>query len=167
MIKTPEWLFTESDQVGVNYSDRALAEKYDSRHESFRDFDGEADRIYKALNLSHDSIILDMGCGTGGISIHLARMCAHVCAVDISQAMINIFHEKISQMGLKNTTVVCSGFLTYEHRGPRLDAVISNVALHHLPDFWKQVALCRFHEMLKPGGKLFLSDVVYGFPPGD
>ena len=117
MIKTPEWLFNESDQVGVNYSDRALAEKYDSRHESFRDFDEEADRIYKALNLSHDSIILDMGCGMGGISIHLARMCTHVYAVDISQAMINIFREKISQMGLKNTTAVCSGFLTYEHRG--------------------------------------------------
>jgi len=167
MTKAPEWLFNESDQVGVNYSNCALAEKYDSRHERFRDFHGEAGRIYKALNLSHDSIILDMGCGTGGISIHLARMCKHVYAVDISQAMIDIFRERLSQMGLNNTTTVCSGFLTYKHRGLRLDAVISNVALHHLPDFWKQVALCRFYEMLKLGGKLFLSDVVYGFPPRD
>ena len=60
-------MFNESDQVGVNYSDRALAEEYDSRHESFRDFHGEADRVHKTLNLSYDSIILDMGCGTGGI----------------------------------------------------------------------------------------------------
>jgi SAM-dependent methyltransferase len=67
--------------------------------------------------------------------------------------------------GLTNFTPVHAGFLTYEHAGEPLDAIIATVTFHHLPDFWKQVALCRFHDMLKPGGLLYLVDVVFDFPP--
>jgi hypothetical protein len=35
------------------------------------------------------------------------------------------------------------------------------MALHHLPDFWKQKALIRLQGMLKPNGRLFLADVVF------
>jgi SAM-dependent methyltransferase len=41
------------------------------------------------------------------------------------------------------------------------------VALHHLPDFWKQIALLKMHRMLKPGGKLCITDVIYSFNPAD
>jgi SAM-dependent methyltransferase len=37
------------------------------------------------------------------------------------------------------------------------------VALHHLPDFWKSVALSKMAEILKPGGKLYLFDVIFTF----
>jgi putative AdoMet-dependent methyltransferase len=39
--------------------------------------------------------------------------------------------------------------------------MISVAALHHLPDFWKQLGLKRAAAMLKPGGKLHLFDVVF------
>ncbi len=29
------------------------------------------------------------------------------------------------------------------------------------------MALCKFYDLLKPGGKFFLVDVVFGFSPGD
>ena len=41
------------------------------------------------------------------------------------------------------------------------------VALHHLPDFWKSVALLKMAEILKTGGKLYLFDVVFIFDPKD
>lgn len=167
MANSPPWFFDESTHAGVDYTDRSLVEDYDKQHEGFRNFEKEAHGIAEALQLSGNSIVLDIGCGTGGLSIHLAHMCSHVYAVDISDAMIDILRAKISRHGLENITPVCSGFLTYEHRGTDLDAIISSVALHHLPDFWKQVALCRLHDFLKPGGKLFLVDVVFGFPPQD
>jgi SAM-dependent methyltransferase len=53
----------------------------------------------------------------------------------------------------------------YEHRGAPADAVYSRFALHHLPDFWKAVAIGRIAQMLRPGGVFRLSDIVYSFAP--
>lgn len=60
-----------------------------------------------------------------------------------------------------------AGFLSYEHSGERPDVVYSRLALHHLPDFWKAIALCRIADMLRPEGVFRLSDVVYSFEPAD
>jgi hypothetical protein len=39
------------------------------------------------------------------------------------------------------------------------------MAMHHLPDVWKQVALRRMADMLAPGGRLHLRDAVFQFQP--
>jgi SAM-dependent methyltransferase len=57
--------------------------------------------------------------------------------------------------------------LTYEHAGAPVDFAYSRYALHHLPDFWKAIALVRMHDALRPGGVLRLWDVVYGFEPAE
>ena len=41
---------------------------------------------------------------------------------------------------------------------------MSQIALHHLPDFWKQVALQRIARLLPDGGRFFLRDVVFSLP---
>src|SRR4029077_15385085 len=58
-----------------------------------------------------------------------------------------------------------AGFLTYEHQGAAADFVFSKNALHHLPDFWKVVALGRIAGVLKPGGVLRLRDLVSSLEP--
>lgn len=159
------WLFDESIQVGVDYSDEDLVADYDKHHEGFRDFNQEAKKIFSALDLSIDSIVLDIGCGTGGLATRISQMCKHVYAVDVSKAMIAALARKIHAQGLCNITAIQSGFLTYKHQGDALDAIIANITLHHLPDFWKQIALCKLFDFLKTGGRLFLCDVVFGFDP--
>jgi SAM-dependent methyltransferase len=62
---------------------------------------------------------------------------------------------------------VQAGFLSYDHEGPRADFVYTRWALHHLPDFWKAVALKRLRRVLRPGGILRLSDIVYSFDVAD
>ena len=163
----PEWLFDESVQIGVDYTDKKLVAEYDKQHEGFRDYAQEARKIASFLGLSQHSSILDIGCGTGGLTIHLAEICRHVYAVDVSAAMISILDDQIKEQGLINISTVQSGFLTYQHIGQSLDGIVANINLHHLPDFWKQIALCRFFDLLKSGGRLFLADVVYGFEPRD
>jgi hypothetical protein len=49
--------------------------------------------------------------------------------------------------------------------GAPLGAAVTQIALHHLPDFWKQIALIRIAGMLKDGGRLCLRDMVYSFDP--
>ncbi|PZS39618.1 MAG: hypothetical protein DLM62_07300 [Pseudonocardiales bacterium] len=51
--------------------------------------------------------------------------------------------------------------------GEPADVVYSRYALHHLPDFWKVIALRRMADMLRPGGALRLWDIVYNFEPAD
>lgn len=163
----PKWLFNESKQVGVDYTNKDLVAGYDEQHDSFRNFAQEAHKIAKSLGLSKDSIILDIGCGTGGLAIHLARICKHVYAVDVSETMIAVITDKIQKQDLKNVSPIQAGFLTYQHEEEALDAIVANIALHHLPDFWKQITLCRLYDFLKPGGKMFFADVVFGFNPKD
>ena len=66
-----------------------------------------------------------------------------------------------------NVELVRAGFLSYEHAGEPADFVYSRLALHHLPDFWKVIALTRVRRILRPGGVLRLSDVVYDFAPAE
>lgn len=165
MNNKPSWLFDESLKVGVDYSDKDIVDDYDKSHNKFRDFEKEAKKIADDLKLTKESTILDFGCGTGGIAVHLAKLCKHVYAVDASLIMISKLKEKIVENEIQNITPIQSGFLTYEHKGESVDAVISSIALHHLPDFWKQIALINIYDLLKPKGKLFLIDVIFNFPP--
>lgn len=165
MKEGPKWLFDEFSQVGVDYTDENIVADYDREHERFRDFEQETNQIANGLELSKDSTVLDIGCGTGGLTMHLARICKHVYAVDASETMLSVLRGKIAKQGVKNVSLRQSGFLTYEHEGEEIDAIIVNITLHHLPDFWKQIALCRFYDLLKPSGRLFLADVVFGFDP--
>lgn len=42
-----------------------------------------------------------------------------------------------------------------------MDGIVTQLALHHLPDFWKSRALKGMAGSLRPGGRLYLRDVVF------
>jgi len=158
------WYYDERRNAGVDYEDLVITEEYDVRHSRFRDFEKDAQLIINRLELKPEHTVIDFGCGTGAFVIPAARSCRKIYAVDISQAMLNRCAEKARESGLGNIEAHCAGFLTYEHKEAPVDAIVSVAALHHLPDFWKAVALKRMYDMLKPGGKLYLFDVVFSFP---
>jgi ubiquinone/menaquinone biosynthesis C-methylase UbiE len=116
------------------------------------------------IDLKLDDAVVDLGCGTGAFVIPASRFCREVFAVDVSQAMLDLCRTKAEKQGLENIEYHRAGFLTYEHMAEPVDVVVSSVSLHHLPDFWKAVALKRIHDMLKPGGRFYLFDVVFSFP---
>ena len=77
--------------------------------------------------------------------------------------MLRYAKKKAASRGVANVDFLQGGFLTYRHLGAPLDAIVTQLALHHLPDFWKQVALIRMAGMLTDGGKLCLRDVMFSF----
>lgn len=160
----PNFYFDEIDMAGIDYCSPEVGRDYDQGHQRFRDYEAEANEAIELLGLDETSLVLDMGAGTGAFALHAARRCAQVIAVDISPSMLQWCREKADQMGLTNLTIVQAGFLSYRHEGPPVNAAISNVALHHLPDHWKQTALNRLAAVIEPGGRLLLQDVV--FPSG-
>lgn len=154
------WLYDEFQHVGKDYSQQQEVDVYDASHADFRDIDKESQAILDAIDLQDHTSLIEFGCGTGVLAVLAAQRGAQVYAVDISEAMLDYARKRAQRHHLTNITFTQAGFLTYKHSADSVDAMVSSLALHHLPDFWKGVALKRMYAMLKPGGKLVLVDVV-------
>lgn len=162
-MSTREWLYDEASFAGTDFKDLKVVQGYDERHSKFRDYKKETDERFEALKLGPDSVIVDFGCGTGAFTINAAGRCKKIYAIDISAMMLKYTEKKAADAGLSNIEFINAGMLSYEHKAEPVDAVISSMVLHHLPDFWKEIALKKICSMIKPGGKFFLFDVVFSF----
>lgn len=167
MPQQPKWQYDELNPVGVDYDDPAVADGYETHRARFRDYAKHGQAVIDAIGPDDRRGIIDLGCGTGAFAIFAAGHYEKVFAVDVSQAMLDHSRGKAEAAAAANIEFHRGGFLTYEHEGDPVDAVVSMGALHHLPDFWKLVGLKRVAAMLTGGGTLYLSDNVYSFDPGD
>lgn len=161
MTRHLSWQYDEMKHIGRDYADPSEVDIYDSRHAQFRDVEQENGAILDLLGLKPEHVLLDLGAGTAALAIQAARRCARVYAVDISQAMLDFSKRKADEAGIANIVFLHGGFLSYDHDADPVDAIVTCVAFHHLPDFWKGIALHRMKAMLKEGGKLYISDVIF------
>jgi ubiquinone/menaquinone biosynthesis C-methylase UbiE len=130
--------------------------------------DVEADlAVLLDLGLTNTSTMVDLGAGTGALAVAAAPHCRRVVGVDVSPAMLATARRRAQAQGASNVEFVEAGFLTYEHLGDPADIVTSRHAFHHLPDFWKAVALGRVAGLLRIGGALRVRDLFYSFEPPD
>jgi SAM-dependent methyltransferase len=123
--------------------------------------------VLRQHGLDERSTVVDLGAGTGRLTLAAAPECRQVVAVDVSPAMLEVLRARAAHARLANVACVEAGFLSYEHGGPSADVVYTRNALHHLPDFWKAVALQRVAHMLRPQGILRLRDLIYDFQPAE
>ena len=162
-----DFQFDEMHQVGADHADSKRASEYDNKMQMFRNYATEANAIAQALELTKEMTVLDIGAGTGALSLELASLCKEITAVDVSNNMLQILQKKARDRCVENIKIENAGFLTFDNHGHKYDRIISNVVLHHLPDFWKCIALRRIHEILSDNGLFFLNDVVFSFPIDD
>jgi SAM-dependent methyltransferase len=151
------WEFDELAHAGQEHLDPAYVAAYDEK--SPTDWSEEVAELLR-LGVGATSTVVDLGAGTGAFVRAITPHVARVVAVDVSEAMV-------AAMRGHGVEAVRAGFLSYEHEGDPPDAVVTRNALHHLPDFWKAVALERIARLLRPGGVLLLQDIVYSFEPAD
>lgn len=156
-----KWWYNEQKPCGVDYTSIEEVAVYDEMHRKFRDYVRGTEEIIKRLSLDQDSVVIDLGAGTGAFALHAAQKCRTIYAVDISPAMLEYCRRQAEKRGLANIVFCCGGLLTYEHASLPADAAVCIAVLHHLPDFWKLIALKRCYRMLKPGGKFLLFDIVF------
>ena len=159
----PEWQYDELKQVGIDYTEQSEVQVYDSQMQRLRDIKKEVEEFMKSTGLTYDRTVLEIGTGTGELALEIARYCTKVFAADVSPTMLQFARQKARDRDVSNIEFHDGGFLTYTHAGEPLDVIVSQLALHHLPDFWKLIALKRIYAMLKNGGKFYLRDVVYSF----
>lgn len=111
---------------------------------------------------SSDAIALDLGCGSGQVTIPLARRCARVLAVDVSGPAITLLDSKIAAEGIDNIQTLTHPIETLELSPGSVDLIVSNYALHHLRDVDKAELMIRSFGWLRPGGRLVIGDMMFG-----
>lgn len=162
-MSTP-WMIDELLHAGPEHLDPSFVVEYDRK----AGFDPSEDlAVLRGLGLDEAMTLVDLGAGTGRFALAAAEVCGRVVAVDISPAMNRFVRERAREENLASLVCVQAGFLSYEHDGPPADVVYTRNALHHLPDFWKAVALNRIAEMMRPRGVLRVRDLIYDFEPAD
>jgi ubiquinone/menaquinone biosynthesis C-methylase UbiE len=105
---------------------------------------------------------VDLGCGSGQLTLRLAPAVASVLAVDVSQAMISLLEANARRAHVSNVEGLATPI---EHLGldpGSVDLVVSNYALHHLRDEDKRVVVERAAAWLRPGGRLVIGDMMIG-----
>lgn len=109
--------------------------------------------------------ILELGCGTGNLSVLLKERFpqAQLTLVDLSADMLKQASDKLGGEGT-HIHLVQSGFMGLCLEPGQFDMVISSVALHHLNDQEKPVLYARMFEWLKPGGLFRCADETLNVP---
>lgn len=155
------WYYDEMKQIGTDYANIDEVASYDRQMEKLRDIKKEIEEVKSAVRPNKNELILEIGTGTGELAIEISRYCRKVFALDISRTMLRYAKKKATMQKRDNIEFFHAGFLTYEHKGRPVDIVLSQIALHHLPDFWKMIALRRIFRILKKGGRFYLRDVIF------
>jgi putative AdoMet-dependent methyltransferase len=163
-MQRPDWYYVDLVQTGMDFSDPREVASYDARQGG----DPREDQaLLETLEIRSSDAMADFGCGTGMLVVEAAKRCRQVHAIDISAEMLSVTAARAKAHNLSNVVPQQAGFLSYELPDNMIDLITSKFALHHLPDLWKGVALHRLHKTLKPGGRLFLRDVVFSCDPAE
>jgi 2-polyprenyl-3-methyl-5-hydroxy-6-metoxy-1,4-benzoquinol methylase len=113
--------------------------------------------------------VVDLGCGSGHVTIPLARRCTHMLAVDISAPSVALLEAKARGGHITSIQTSTRPIETLEMQPESVDLVVSNYALHHLRNPDKEELLRRAIVWLRPGGRLVIGDMMFGrgAQPGD
>lgn len=112
----------------------------------------EVDRVVAGLDLSGKAV-LDIGCGAGGIALHLARRhgAGHVTGFDVEAPVIAHARRRAEAAGLADrVTFVIGAPGPLPFVDASFDMAFSKDALLHVPD--KGALFAEIFRVLRPGG---------------
>lgn len=129
-----------------------------SRSEGFRAL---RDDILGCAGAGPTDRVLDLGSGTGLLTLALADRVERVWALDISPAMCTYLETKAASAGATNVQAAVASAVSLPLVDESIDLVISNYCLHHLDTAGKRRALTEIHRVLTPEGRVVLGDMMF------
>ena len=101
------------------------------------------DHIARKLLLDGSQSVLDIGCGWGGMALHLAPMASSVTGITLSDEQLAFARSRIK----KSNANITLEMLDYRQEKRKFDRIVSvgmleHVGRAHLPQFFRQVSQC-------------------------
>lgn len=116
-------------------------------------------RLINQAGIGEHSRVLDVGCGTGTLSIMVKRIRpeAEVVGLDGDSKVLGIARRKAAEAGV---VLVLDQGMSYQLPYPdsSFDRVLSSMMLHHLTTVDKKRTLGEVFRILRPGGELHVVD---------
>lgn len=113
-------------------------------------------------HMTPDSVVLDIGCGTGSLALRLADAGREVHGLDVSPEMVRIARDKAERQGAANVRFHVGPFDESFTAFPaaHLDGLCAYSILHLVDD--RHAALAQIYSLVKPGGFFISSTVCLG-----
>jgi len=116
-----------------------------------------------AATTPHARHALDVGCGAGNYTLKLLERLPNLDAtlMDLSQPMLDRARERVSRATAGRITTIQADIREVELPDEEFDIVLAAAVLHHLraDQEWRDV-FAAFHRALRPGGSLWVFDLV-------
>jgi len=106
----------------ATYWDKGAAQRFQrlSKNKS------TSEKQVEKLNLKQTDVVLDIGCGTGRLTIPIAKRVKIVYGMDISKEMLKIVKRESKKEGLKNVNLINANFETFDtNKIKKVDVSIS------------------------------------------
>ena len=125
---------------------------------------GKLDKVYNRLtsHIKKGQRILDLGCGTGALTLRAAQKGAKVKGIDINPQMLEIAQKQaIKKNLLKNVNLSEMGVAELEsEKSNDYDVVMSGLCFSELTESELIFTLKEINRILKPSGLLLVADEV-------
>lgn len=118
------------------------------------------DIIIQKTNIKTGNTVLDIGCGTGFLTLGLAKAVGKngkVIGIDISEEMMKKAEENLFRAGVSNIEFKVGDAENIPLEDNSMDTVVGNMVLHHCPN--PENAVKEMARVLKPNGRLVLADM--------
>lgn len=107
--------------------------------------------------------VLDVGCGAGNYSLKLLGRLPglDVTLIDLSRPMLDRALERVTPATTGKVTAIQGDVREIDLGQGRYDFILAGAVLHHLrgDDEWEHV-FAKFYEALKPGGSVWIVDLI-------
>lgn len=144
-----------------DWSQHVVSAEEVARGSAFQDL---RDRILAEASPQAGQQAVDIGAGTGLLSLPVAAQVEQLWAIDISPAMCDYLGAKAASAELANLRTAVASAVSLPLVDGSADLVVSNYCFHHLSDEDKVGALQEVRRILVPGGRFVFGDMM--FRPG-
>jgi 2-polyprenyl-3-methyl-5-hydroxy-6-metoxy-1,4-benzoquinol methylase len=101
-----------------------------------------------------DALVLELGCGTGQLSLFLASADRCVVGADLARPSLELARDAAAAYGVQNVRFVETDLRSPGLRKGAFDVVICSGVLHHTPD--PRAAFAAVARLARPGGVLLI-----------